>query len=93
MFFRTPGDRFFPVQVTYIIPADNGRVPERKGSKYLWLYAKENLPEAQKERFEALRSLNLKVGRAWTMREDLRSLWKRPKRSGNAGSGGPLTAA
>ena len=22
MFFRTPGDRFFPVQVTYIIPAD-----------------------------------------------------------------------
>ena len=63
--------------MTYIIiPADNGRAPERKGSKYLWLYAKENLPEAQKERFAALLSLNLKVGRAWAMKEDLRALWQ-----------------
>ena len=52
-----------------------GTTPELKGSKYLWLYSRENLPEAQRERFEALRSLNLKVGRAWAMKEDLRNLW------------------
>ena len=31
-----------------------GWVPELKGSKYLWLYSKENLPESQRQRFEAL---------------------------------------
>ena len=49
--------------------------PELKGSKYLWLYSKENLPESQRQRFEALRAMNLKVGRAWAMREELRTLW------------------
>ncbi|MHB8423424.1 MAG: ISL3 family transposase, partial [Leptospirales bacterium] len=28
--------------------------------------------------FDALRSLNLKVGRAWAMKEDLRTLWSLP---------------
>ena len=42
----------------------DGKTPELKGSKYLWLYSKENLPKAQQDRFDALRSLNLKVGRA-----------------------------
>ena len=49
---------------------------ELKGSKYLWLYAKENLPESQRGRFAALRALNLKVGRAWAMKEELRTLWQ-----------------
>ena len=52
-----------------------GRVPELKGSKYLWLYSKDNLPESQRQRFEALRAMNLKVGRAWAMKEELRTLW------------------
>jgi len=56
----------------------DGKNPELKGSKYLWLYSKENLPETQQDRFDALRSLNLKVGRAWAMKEDLRTLWSLP---------------
>ena len=46
-----------------------------KGTKYLWLYAKENLPEASRERFAALRALHLKTGRAWAIKESLRELW------------------
>lgn len=45
------------------------------GTKYLWLYAAENLPERHRERFAALRGLNLKVGRAWAIKESLRELW------------------
>lgn len=45
------------------------------GSKYLWLYAFENLPEKHRERFDTMKSLNLKTGRAWALKESLRSLW------------------
>lgn len=46
-----------------------------KGSKYLWLYSKENLPESRRAEFAALRRQNLKVGRAWAIKESLRRLW------------------
>jgi transposase len=46
-----------------------------KGTKYLWLYSEENLPESSRERFAALRALNLKTGRAWAIKESLRELW------------------
>lgn len=46
-----------------------------RGTKYLWLYSAENLPEAHVERFTALRALHLKTGRAWAMKESLRDLW------------------
>jgi transposase len=46
-----------------------------KGSRYLWLYGEENLPEKQQERFESLRELELKTGRAWAIKELLRELW------------------
>jgi transposase len=45
------------------------------GSKYLWLYSQENLPERHKERFAALKATNLKTGRAWAIKESLRVLW------------------
>lgn len=45
------------------------------GSRYLWLYAKENLPERDRERFAALRDADLKTGRAWAIKENLRLLW------------------
>lgn len=47
-----------------------------KGSKYLWLYAGENLPERHRERFERLKALHLKTGRAWAIKEALRELWR-----------------
>lgn len=45
------------------------------GSKYLWLYSQENLPEQHIVRFEELRAADLKTGRAWAIKESLRRLW------------------
>jgi transposase len=45
------------------------------GSKYLWLYARENLPEKHQERFSVLKALNLKTARAWAIKESFRDLW------------------
>lgn len=46
-----------------------------KGSKYLWLYAQENLPEKYQEWFYTLKAKNLKTARAWAIKENLRELW------------------
>jgi len=48
---------------------------ELKGSRFLWLYAEENVPAAQRERFAALKEANLKTARAWAIKESLRGLW------------------
>jgi transposase len=45
------------------------------GTKYLWLYAEEHLPDKHRDRFATLTGLNLKVGRAWAIKESLRELW------------------
>ena len=49
--------------------------PLLKGTKYLWLWSKENIPSWRKEEFEALRARDLKVCRAWAIKENLRHLW------------------
>ncbi|MCI4323655.1 MAG: ISL3 family transposase [Thermoplasmata archaeon] len=49
--------------------------PTLKGSKYLWLYREKNLPEKHRDRFEELRSLHLKTGRAYALKEGLGDLW------------------
>lgn len=46
-----------------------------KGSKYLWLYSRENVPERRRDAFNALMRQELKVGRAWAIKEALRRLW------------------
>lgn len=46
-----------------------------KGSKHLWLYSRENLPDWRRNEFNALRRQELKVGRAWAIKEALRRLW------------------
>ncbi len=45
------------------------------GTKHLWLFSEENLPEALEEWLTALRGLHLKTGRAWAIKESLRDLW------------------
>lgn len=45
------------------------------GTKYLWLYGAERLPRNWQGSFKVLRQLNLKVGRAWAIKEALRTLW------------------
>lgn len=46
-----------------------------KGTKHLWLYKEENIPEPKRSLFDRLRGLHLKVGRAWAIGESLRCLW------------------
>ena len=46
-----------------------------KGSKYLWLYSRENVPQQRRDEFDILRRKELKVGRAWAIKESLRCLW------------------
>ena len=45
------------------------------GSRYLWLYGAENVPAHRQATFDELKSLSLKTGRAWAMKEMLRGLW------------------
>jgi len=49
--------------------------PTLKGSKYLWLYREKNLPEKHRDRFAELRSLHLKTGRAYALKEALGDRW------------------
>jgi transposase len=46
------------------------------GTKYLWLYAEENVPEQRVGEFASLKELNLRTGRAWAIKEMLRDLWR-----------------
>jgi len=46
-----------------------------KGTKHLWLYNEENVPERRADQFNAVKDLNLKTSRAWAIKETLRDLW------------------
>ena len=50
------------------------------GSKYLWLYSEENLPERHRGRFASLRHADLKTARAWAIKESLRHFWEYKRR-------------
>ncbi|MFM8600054.1 MAG: ISL3 family transposase [Mycobacterium sp.] len=54
------------------------------GSKYLWLYSAENLPERHQDRFTALRAGDLKTARAWAIKESLRHFWSYRRRGWGA---------
>jgi transposase len=45
------------------------------GTKYVWLYREDRQPHPHAETFATLQALNLKVGRAWAIKEALRTLW------------------
>ena len=44
-------------------------------SKYLWLTNPENMKEPFQDRFNELRTMELKTARAWALKESLRELW------------------
>ena len=50
------------------------------GTKYLWLYSAENLPDRHKDRFAVLRGGDLKTARAWAIKERLRHFWSYKRR-------------
>ena len=54
-----------------------------KKTRYLWLRGEESLTPAARERFAPLRDSNLKVARAWALKETARDLWNYVRR-GNA---------
>lgn len=45
------------------------------GTRQIWLYAKENLPNKYEPKFEKLKDLKLKTARAWAIKEQLREFW------------------
>lgn len=46
-----------------------------KGSKYLWLTNTENLANDDRERFEQLKKIDLKISRAWALKEMFKHFW------------------
>jgi transposase len=44
------------------------------GFECLWLYGEDHLPERQRDRFCALKALNLKTARSWAIKDSLRVL-------------------
>lgn len=46
-----------------------------KGTKYLWLWSDENIPDNRRPEFESLKRKDLKVCRAWAIKENLRHMW------------------
>jgi transposase len=44
-------------------------------TKYLWLFSAERLPARHADTFATVQALELKVGRAWAIKEALRTLW------------------
>ena len=46
-----------------------------KGTRHLWLYNEDNIPEWKKTEFSRLKSADLKTSRAWAIKESLRHFW------------------
>ena len=53
----------------------NRNIDTLKGTKYLWLWNNENIPDYRREEFEQLQKRDLKVCRAWAIKENIRHLW------------------
>ncbi len=72
--------RHMNVAVNEVRKAEHRALSQRgdtrlKGTRQLWLYGLENLPERWRERLDALRIRTLKTARAWGLKEMLRDLW------------------
>lgn len=52
--------------------------PLLNGTKYWWLYAEENLPERHRAAFARVKQEELRVAKAWAIKEALRKLWQQP---------------
>jgi transposase len=52
-----------------------------KGTKYLCLYSKENVPKEKRGWLRGLRQMNLRTARAWAIKENFRELWRFFRRS------------
>lgn len=48
------------------------------GSRFAWLYGRENVPDKYRVTFHTLRDSKLKTARAWAIKEQLRDMWDQP---------------
>jgi transposase len=56
-----------------------------KGTRQLWLYSLENLPEDRRAAFLSLQKQDLQTGRAWSLKENFRHFWEcKTSEEGNA---------
>lgn len=46
-----------------------------KGTKYLWLWSEENIPPWRRDEFDTIRAKDLRICRAWAIKENLRHMW------------------
>lgn len=46
-----------------------------QGTRYLWLWNQEKVPEWRREEFEEVKHAELKTSRAWAIKESLRGFW------------------
>lgn len=46
-----------------------------KHTKYLWLTNRDNMTDVNQEELDSLRQQNLKVARAWALKEHIRDMW------------------
>ena len=53
----------------------DGQASPLTGTKYVWLFSDERRPARHADTFTTLQALHLKVGRAWAIKEALRTLW------------------
>ncbi|MGC8673355.1 MAG: ISL3 family transposase, partial [Thermoplasmata archaeon] len=53
-------------------------IMDLNGTRYIWLYSSENLPERYRERYNELRKADLLTGKAYSMKENIRNLWNLP---------------
>ena len=56
---------------------ENG-IMDLNGSRYMWLYSEENLPERYRERYNSLKDSDLLTGKAYSMKENIRIMWNLP---------------
>lgn len=47
-----------------------------KGTKYLWLHGRENVPRKHRRWFASLKRASFKTARAWAIKEQLRRFWQ-----------------
>ena len=52
-----------------------------KGTRYIWLKNPWNLTDKQRQRFSYLETLNLKINRAYLLKESFRDLWSHTSRT------------
>jgi transposase len=53
-------------------------IMDLNGSRYIWLYSSENLPDRYRERYNELKRSDLLTGKAYSMKENIRNLWNSP---------------